>query len=250
MEVVAVQPKVEDVEGAHGRPTVLVAEGERRQAVRLHLRAEGEEIGPGRRDGVTLGREDALPVEDAPRVVVDRDAIDMLVVADDRVREAGRVVGRNLGPKIVDRGGKTLVREEAHPVAGEPEEDVVRGGAQVVVDLILERVVVDGVHRRVKARGGLERGVDGLDAGEVRGVRVVVAERELSGQLAGHGSWGSSRRSGTRTAGGNDRRKHGQTGGANESLLEDFTPTYLPSTKKAGFLRINHVVPSPPCAAD
>jgi len=26
--------------------------------------------------------------------------------------------------------------------------------------------VVDGVHRRVKARGGLERGVDGLDAGE------------------------------------------------------------------------------------
>jgi hypothetical protein len=91
----------------------------------------------------------------------------LLVVADDGVREAGRVVARNLGPHVVDRGGEALVREEPHPVAGEPEENVVRGGAQVVVDLVLERAVVDSVHRRIEACRCLEGGIDGHDALEV-----------------------------------------------------------------------------------
>ena len=83
MEVIPVEAKVEDVEGAHGRPAVAVAESERSEAVRLHLGAQGEEVVTGGRNRVALVREEALAVEDAPRVVVDRDAVDLLVIADD-----------------------------------------------------------------------------------------------------------------------------------------------------------------------
>ena len=103
MEVVAVQPEVEDVERALGRPAVLVAEGDRGQAVGLHLLAQGDQVVPRRRDRVALVGEDALAVEDRPRVVVDRDAVDLAVVADDRVGEARREVALDLGPHVVDR---------------------------------------------------------------------------------------------------------------------------------------------------
>ena len=68
VEVVAVEPEVEDVERAHRRPAVLVAEGERDQAVRLDLRGERLELVEGLRDLVALLRRKALAVEDRPRI--------------------------------------------------------------------------------------------------------------------------------------------------------------------------------------
>ena len=87
MEVVAVEPEVEDVEGAHRRPALLVAESDRRQAVGLHLGGQGLQVVPRLRDRVALVLEEALPVEDGPRVVVHRDRVDLAVVAD---RPTGR----------------------------------------------------------------------------------------------------------------------------------------------------------------
>ncbi len=156
MELVAVHAQVEDVEGTHGRPAILVAEGDRDEAVLLHLVAEGGEVGQGGRDRVALGREDALAVEEGPRVVVDRDEVLMAVVARgtdlEGVREVG---GQGARPDVVDRGRETLSGEEAHAEAREPGEDVIRLGAEVARDLVLERAVVNGVDRDFD--GGLGR---------------------------------------------------------------------------------------------
>src|SRR6478672_11397323 len=72
VEVVAVDAQVDLVERAHGGPAVLVAEGDRVEAVLLHLRAERVELVEGLGDLVALVLEDALAVEDRPRVVGDR----------------------------------------------------------------------------------------------------------------------------------------------------------------------------------
>ena len=68
VESLAVHPHVQDVEGAHCRPAVLVAGREGDKAIGLHLRCERHEIGEGGRDRVTLRGEEALLVHDDPRV--------------------------------------------------------------------------------------------------------------------------------------------------------------------------------------
>ena len=50
VELVPVEAHVEDVEGAHGRPALEVAERERDEPVGLHLLGEGDELLPRRRD--------------------------------------------------------------------------------------------------------------------------------------------------------------------------------------------------------
>ena len=129
VEVVAVQAQVEDVERAHRGPAVLVAEGDRGQAVRLASWShERLELVPGRRDGVVLVREDALAVEDRPRVVVDGDAVDSCRRC--RRPSSAKPVGEvalDLGPYVVDRRRQALVREELHAEAGEPRVRGVRG---------------------------------------------------------------------------------------------------------------------------
>ena len=94
MELVTVHAKVEDVERAHRRPAILVGEGDRDEAVRLNLLAEGLEIVHRRRDGVALFREQALAIEDGPRVVVNRDEVLVTVVAGRSRLEGSGVVGR------------------------------------------------------------------------------------------------------------------------------------------------------------
>jgi hypothetical protein len=74
-----------------------------------------------------------------------------------------------------------------HTVPGEPGEHVVRGALQIRVDLLLERVVVLGVHVDLDA-GLLREG--GVDLGErllrhrVRGVRAEADRLRVGGRTA------------------------------------------------------------------
>ena len=54
VELIAVHAHVQDVERAHGRPAVLVGEGERDEAVGLDLLGQRDELVPRLRDGVAL----------------------------------------------------------------------------------------------------------------------------------------------------------------------------------------------------
>ena len=164
VEVEAVEPHVEDVERAHRGPPVLVAEGERRDALALHVVHQRHEV-------VVVGRrlppvlvEDGLAVEDRPRVVAHRHEV-LLAVRRGRGLLEG-VVEAVDGPLVTEVGDQAVLGELGHPVAGEPGEDVVRRALEVGVDALLERVVVDGVDR--------DRGVGLLAVGVGHGLEPVV----------------------------------------------------------------------------
>ena len=142
VEVVAVDPHVEDVEGAHRRPAVLVGERERGDVVPLHLLHQGGELVERRGRGVAVLLPDRLPVEDRPRVVADRHEV-LLAVGGGGGLEG--VVHAVDGPHVGDVGDQPVVGELLHPVAREPGEDVVGAALEVGVDVLLERVVVDRV---------------------------------------------------------------------------------------------------------
>ena len=130
-------------------------------------------------DVVLLVREDALAIEDGPRVVVDRDRVDLLVVADDRLGKALAEVVLDLGPHVVDRDVEALVGEELHAEPGEPRIGRVRRGAEVVRDLVLEAAVVDGVDLGRDTGRGRERGVDVGDALLRARIRAVAADGQV-----------------------------------------------------------------------
>ena len=136
------------------------------------------------RDLVAVLLEHALAVEERPRVVVERDE-ELLGAVGARRRALQRVgvVGADLPPHVGDVGRQPALREELHPVAREPREDVVRLALQVAVDLLLEGVVVDRVDLDVAAGLGLERRED-LLVGRLRHrVGRVGAERDACRRL-------------------------------------------------------------------
>ncbi len=184
VEVVAVDAQVELVERAHRRPAVLVAERDRDEAVLLHLGAEGVEVVEGLGDLVAVLGEHALAVEDRPRVVGGRHEVLLAVVTGGGLLE--RVAqSRESTPDVGDVPREVLGGEEAHPVSREPREDVVGRSLQVVVDVLLERVVVDRVDLHREPRVGLLEGVDdGLDGGLWHGIRLVGPESDRSRCLA------------------------------------------------------------------
>jgi hypothetical protein len=72
VEVEAVEPHVENIEGPHGRPAVLVAEGERRDVLALHVLHERHQVVPGAGGLEAVLLEHRFAIEDRPRVVADR----------------------------------------------------------------------------------------------------------------------------------------------------------------------------------
>ena len=173
MEVVAVEPEVDRIEGAHRGPALLVGEGDRGQPVGGHLLAQRLEVVHGRRDRVTAVGEQALAVEDRPRVVVERHEVLVAVVAGRRLLERLGVLGvETVAPHAGQVTGEALGREEAHPVAGEPSPYVVRAALQVLGDLLLELLVVDRVRLHLDALRLDER----FDAGLQRALGHVVGE--------------------------------------------------------------------------
>ena len=178
MEVVAVHPHVDDVEGAHCGPAVLVGEGDRREPVGLHLLGERDELVPGLRDRVAVLLPHALAVVHRPRVGVDRDEVVVPVRALRGVLEGRGKLRLERRPDVVDRGEQALRREELHPVAGEPGEDVLGLALEVGVDLLLERVVVDRVDLDVDPCLLRER-LEHVRVGLLRhGIGAVRAERD------------------------------------------------------------------------
>jgi hypothetical protein len=149
VEVEAVEAHVEDVEGAHRRPAVLVAEGERRHALALHVVHERHEVVVGLRRHPAVLLEHRLPVEHRPRVVLDRHEV-LLAVRRGRCLLEG-VVEAVDGPDVAQVGDQPVLRELGHPEAGEPGEHVVGRALEVGVDALLERVVVDRVERHLGA---------------------------------------------------------------------------------------------------
>lgn len=171
------------------RPAVLVTEGERHQAVLLHLLGERPVLVKGLGDVISLVPEHALPVEDGPRIVVVRHQILLAVQARrlflQRIGESVEVP-----PKIADVGEQSLLREVLHTVAREPHEDIVRGALEIAVDVLLEVLVVDGIdpHRLL---GLLLVRLEGLGEGLLRhGVRGVGAHRDAAGAAAAGGEQG------------------------------------------------------------
>ena len=185
--LVPVDPKVEDVERPHRGPAVLVREGDRGEAVLLHLLGQRYQVVHRLGDGVAVGCPDGLAVEERPRVVAGGHEVLLAVVARrcglEPVGEPGEV-----RPHVADVAGQALGGEEAHAVAGEPGEDVIGLALQVVVDVLLERVVVHRVDlhgvpgRRIEAIGlSLQRCARDL-------VRLVRAERDGLVDAAGAGA--------------------------------------------------------------
>src|SRR5215211_2890795 len=158
VELVAVDTQVELVEGAHGRPAVLVGEGDRDQAVLVHLLGQGDQLVEGLGGLVALLLPDRLAVEDRPRVGGQGHEVLLAVVAGGGLLE-GLAHPREAAVDVTDVAGQALGGEEPHPVAGEPGEHVVGVALQVVVDVLLEGVVVDGVDLHGHPRGGQHVGV-------------------------------------------------------------------------------------------
>src|ERR1700687_1275496 len=140
--------------------------------------------------------EDILAVEDRPGVVVDRDGINVAVVAGHLSRKPGRVIRFHRGPCIVDRRRQALVGEETHPVTGEPGEYILRGALEVRAYRVLEGAVVDGVDR---------------DLGAAVGGHEVVDERLQTGLRCSVGGVATDRR---RAASGGDARRGARAGTA------------------------------------
>lgn len=116
VELVAVGAHVEVVEGAHRGPAVLVAERDRRQLVLLHPPGERQILVQGARRLVPVLREDALPVEDRPRVVVVRREVLLAVGAGRLGLERGGEAGV-VAPEVADVVQQPLLCEELHPEA-------------------------------------------------------------------------------------------------------------------------------------
>ena len=142
MELVAVEAHVQDVERAHGRPAILVGEGERDQAVGLDLLGQLHELVPGLRDCVTLLREQALPIEHDPRVGNDRHGVFLAVITLGGLGHALRVVGADRLPDVVDRSQQAVAGREPETLTGEPLHDVLGRALHERVELILEIVVI------------------------------------------------------------------------------------------------------------
>src|SRR5215211_5229706 len=158
VELVAVDAQVELVEGAHRRPAVLVGEGDRGQAVLLHLLGQGDQLVQGLGRLVAPLFPQRLAVEDGPRVGGQGHEVLLAVVAGGGLLE-GVVHARQAAPDVADVAGQALGGEEAHPVAGEPGEHVVGVALEVVVDVLLEVLVVDGVDLHGQPGGGQHVGV-------------------------------------------------------------------------------------------
>ena len=144
---------------------------------------QGLELVPRGRDGVALLLEEALPVVDGPRVEVEGHEVLLAVEARRGALEAvGEAV--EVAPHIGDVADDALLRERPHPVPGEPAHDVV-GLLDVGVEVLLVRVVVDGVDLDVETRGRDRRGdrLAVLRVGVVRpeGDRADVARRRRGG---------------------------------------------------------------------
>ena len=226
MELVAVDPHVEDVERAHRGPAVLVRERDRRQPVRLHLLGERDELGPRLRDRVALRLPEALPVVDRPGIVLVRHEVLVPVEARRGGLEGRRHLRRQRLPDVVDRRREALRREELHPVAGEPREDVVRAALQVGVDLLLEGAVGDGVGLDGDSRLGGEL-LRVREEGRNPRVLFVRPERDGAGELrqprVGQG---------TASLGGRDAERRGQAAGAGGR--EQPAPRQVPSSELVG----------------
>jgi hypothetical protein len=179
VEVVAVDAHVQVVEGAHRRPAVLVGEGDRGQAVALDLLCQRDELVPGLGRLVAALLEDALPVEDRPRVVVEGDEVLLAVEAGGGLLERVGEVAADLPPHVGDGARQAALGEELHAVAGEPHEHVVGSALQVVVDLLLERLVLDRVDLGGVPGRLLEVGEDLLIGLLGHRVRGVGADRDL-----------------------------------------------------------------------
>ena len=177
MEVVTVQPHIEDVERAHRGPSIALAEGDRNDAVGDHPVAESPELSDRRRDRVAFSGKQTLPIHDRPRVVVHRDEVRPAVRAERRRLQARRHVLLDVRPDIVDRLEQTLRCEEADAVTGEPLDDVVGRLLQVRADLILEGVMVVDVHPDVDTRRAFAVVDDGLNGPLRAGVALVGAKR-------------------------------------------------------------------------
>ena len=102
VEVVAVDAHVDVVERAHRGPAVLVAEGDRRHAVLLDLLAERLEVVQVRGRLVAVLLPDALPVEDRPRVVVERHEVLLAVEPGGGLLEGVGEAAADLLPDVVD----------------------------------------------------------------------------------------------------------------------------------------------------
>ncbi len=218
VELVAVGAHVDVVEGPHHRPAAVVGHGQRGQPVLLLLLEQGDVLVPGLGRLVVVLLEDALPVEDRPGVVVERHEVLLAVAAGGGRLQGVGEVGPDLLPHVGDRGRQPLLREEVHAVAGEPEEHVLRGALKVAVDVLLERVVVDGVDLDVEARGSLCLG-EHVDVGLLGdGVGGVGPDRH---HLAG----GPTATALAAPTGGKDLREGDRPGGHTEQL-EQVAPVH------------------------
>jgi hypothetical protein len=217
MELVAIEPHVDVVEGAHGRPAVLVGEADGNDAVRLHLRGEGLEGVKGLRHLVPLLRPEALPVEEPPGVVVVGYEVHLAVRPGGGLLQRIGVVAADGFPDVVDGREEALACVELHAVAGEPGKRIVRRALQVGVDLVLEIVV--GHHIGGYLLAGLGR--EGVGDGLVRALGDVIRGPGTEGEAGGTGT-----RRGRRAAAGagGQERDAGQACRAHADGLEDAPP--------------------------
>ena len=119
---------------------------------------------------------------------------------------------------------EALGGEEPHPVAGEPDEHVVRAALEVVVDVLLEGVVVHGVDRDLHATLLGEVGRLGVELLGEGGPALVGApgDRPARGAAATRPA-GSATALVTAAAGGQQAR-HGGGGAESQGRLDQVPP--------------------------
>ena len=165
-----------------GHPPSL-ARGERDEPIGGHLLAQRLELVPRRRDLVPLLVEQALAVVHGPWVEVERHEVLLAVEPGRGALEPLAEVGQ-VRPHVGDVADDALGRERPHPVAGEPAHHIV-GLLDVRVEVLLVRVVVDGVDRDVDAGRGDRRSDRGF------GLLVGVVRPERDGADVGGGRGGA-----------------------------------------------------------
>ena len=222
MVLIAVQPHVEDVEGAHRRPAVLVGEGEGDELVGLHLLGQRFELVQGRGRLVPLLLPDRLAVEDRPRVVGLGREVLLAVIA--RGRSLERVVDPVQRPDVADVADQATGGEEPHPVAGEPGEDVVRAALEVVVDVLLERVVLNVVDRDLHAALLREVGRLGVPLLGEGGAALVDAEGHRPGRRAASSGVAAGTAGFVATTAGRQQTRHGCCGTETQGRLDQVPP--------------------------
>jgi hypothetical protein len=215
VELVAVDAQIQLVEGAHGRPAVLVGEGDRDQAVLLHLLGQRDQLVQGLGRLVAPVLPERLAVEEPPRVGGQGHEV-LLAVLTGGGGLHGLAHPGDAAPDVADVAGQALGGEELHPVAGEPGEHVVGVALQVVVDVLLEGLVLDGAGLDRQSRLLLEgRGHLGVGLlGHLVG--LVGAEGHLLGAAAAAAVAATA-------AGGQDAgERHGRAGA--KGSLEEAAP--------------------------